>query len=203
MAVSFPPSVWLFPITMAAFLSVGLCFTAKTTRLHKLDSGKSVCVPAHFPCRRQGSNRTCLKQVMTVKKKRITVFERKHNLGCLFVPFLNLFNSKTLECFCSAVQDLCCWSVILMRVALMLVAACSSSSYLTTGMQVEITHVFHFLSYFCLGSIMQFLVRSECPCSHNSNQKEITVASLSQQMCRNRGNGKHGRKVCFYQKSLE
>lgn len=37
------------------------------------------------------------------EKKRIIVFEGKHNLGCLFVPSLNLFNSKILECFCSAV----------------------------------------------------------------------------------------------------
>lgn len=48
MAVFFPPSIWLFPITMETFLSVGFCFAAKTARLYKLDSRKSVCVPAHF-----------------------------------------------------------------------------------------------------------------------------------------------------------
>jgi len=37
------------------------------------------------------------------EKKTVTVFERKHNLGCLFVPSLNLFNSKILEYFCSSV----------------------------------------------------------------------------------------------------
>lgn len=36
----------------------------------------------------------------------------------------------------------------------MLVAACSISSYLTIGMQLEIKYIFHFLGYFYLGLFM-------------------------------------------------
>lgn len=102
MAVFSHPSIWLFPITVETLLSIGFCFTAQTARLHKL-VGNLYVFQVTFSCRRQGSKRICLKWMMTVKKKRIIIFERKHNLDCLFVPFLNLFNSKVLECFCSAI----------------------------------------------------------------------------------------------------
>lgn len=57
MAAFFPPSIWLFPITMETLLSVGFCFTAKTARLHKLGSTKSVCGPTHFSLQEAGQHK--------------------------------------------------------------------------------------------------------------------------------------------------
>lgn len=54
MAAFFPPSIWLFPITVETLLSVDFHFTAKTARLHKLDSRKSVYVPTYFSLQEAG-----------------------------------------------------------------------------------------------------------------------------------------------------
>lgn len=56
MAVVFLPSIWLFPITMETFLSVGFCFTAKTACLRKL-VGNLYVFQLIFLCRRQGSKK--------------------------------------------------------------------------------------------------------------------------------------------------
>lgn len=42
---------------METLLSVGFCFTAKTARLHKLGSTKSVCVPTYFSLQEAGQHK--------------------------------------------------------------------------------------------------------------------------------------------------
>lgn len=78
---------------METLLSVGFCFTAKTPRLHKLGSTKSVRVPIHFSLQEAGQHKNVPGIDDDSKEKLNYTIKRKHNLSCLFIPFLNLFNS--------------------------------------------------------------------------------------------------------------